>query len=85
MRVAFTAHEISIARMPQLEDAEAAASESIRSFEDRFQAGDAELLDRLAAEDAAFQATAGVISGRFAVLLSHYQIMGAMGHLRGSL
>ena len=54
-------------------------------IEDRFEAGDVKLINRLTIEDQLFQAQGALISARFAVLLSHYQILGAMGRLRTSL
>lgn len=85
VRVAFSAHEVSLARMPQLEDALKSAEEGRKAFDDRFEAGDAKLIDLMGLEDALFQAAGGVVSGRSSVLLSHYQILGAMGRLRSSL
>lgn len=61
------------------------AEEGRATFDDRFEAGDAKLLDLLGVEDQLFQAAGGVISGRSAVLLSHFQVLGAMGRLRSSL
>ena len=85
VRVAFNAHDIALARMPQLEDGLKSAEDGRRSFDDRFEAGDVKLLDLLGIEDQLFQAAGGVVSGRSAVLLSHYQVLGAMGRLRSSL
>ena len=85
VRVAFNAHEVALARMPSLEDALKSAEEGRATFDDRFEAGDAKLLDLLGVEDQLFQAAGGVISGRSAVLLSHFQVLGAMGRLRSSL
>jgi adhesin transport system outer membrane protein len=85
VRVAFTALEISKTRMPQLEDALKSAEEGRAAFDDRFEAGDVKLLDLLGLEDQLFQAAGGVISGRSAVMLSYYQVLGAMGRLRSSL
>lgn len=85
MRVAFNAHEVALARMPSLEDALKSAEEGRATFDDRFEAGDAKLLDLLGVEDQLFQAAGGVISGRSALLLSHFQVLGAMGRLRSSL
>lgn len=85
VRVAFNAHEVALARMPSLDDALKSAEEGRAAFDDRFEAGDAKLLDLLGVEDQLFQAAGGVISGRSAVLLSHFQILGAMGRLRSSL
>lgn len=82
VRVAFNAHEVALARMPSLEDALKSAEEGRAAFEDRFEAGDAKLLG---VEDQLFQAADGVVSGRSTVLLSHFQILGAMGRLRSSL
>ena len=85
VRVAFNAHDVSTARLPALEDALKSAQDGRKAFDDRFEAGDAKLIDLLAVEDALFQAAGGVVSGRTAVTLSHYQILGAMGRLRAAL
>ena len=77
--------EVSTARLPSLEDALKSAQDGRKAFDDRFEAGDAKLIDLLAAEDALFQAAGGVVSGRTAATLSHFQILGAMGRLRSSL
>ncbi len=85
VRVAFNAHDISAARLPQLEDAANAAAEGRKSFDDKFEAGDVQLIDRLTIEDQLFQARGALVTARFAVLLSHYQVLGAMGRLHTSL
>ena len=85
LRLSFNAHEVALARMPSLEDALKSAEDGRLSFDDRFEAGDAKLLDLLGVEDQLFQAAGGVVSGRSAVLLSHFQVLGAMGRLRSSL
>ncbi len=85
IRVAFNAHDVSQARMPALEDALKSAQDARKQFDDRFEAGDAKLIDLLGVEDQLFQASGGVVSGRTSTTLSHYQILGAMGRLRSSL
>jgi len=44
--------------------------------------GERTLLDRLAVEDQMFAAESGILNGRSAVVLAHYQILASMGRLR---
>ena len=81
-RVAFNAYQIASDRMPQLSDALAAADEAAEAFPGQFELGERTLLDRLAVEDQMFAAESGILNGRNAVVLSHYQVLAAMGRLR---
>jgi hypothetical protein len=81
-RVAFNAYQIASDRMPQLSEALAAADEAAEAFPGQFELGERTLLDRLAVEDQMFAAETGILNGRAAVVLAHYQVLAAMGRLR---
>ena len=81
-RVAFNAYRIASDRIPQLEDGAVAAVEAAGAFQGQFDLGERTLLDRLAVEDQVFAAETGILNGRAAVLLGHYQVLAAMGRLR---
>jgi len=81
-RVAFNAYQIASDRIPQLSNALAAADEAAEAFPGQFELGERTLLDRLAVEDQMFAAESGILNGRSAVVLAHYQILASMGRLR---
>ena len=81
-RVAFNAFRIASDRIPQLEDGAVAAAEAAEAFQSQFELGDRTLLDRLTVEDQRFAAETGILNGRAAVTLGHYQVLAAMGRLR---
>ena len=81
-RVAFNAYQSAVERFPQLEEAAAAAAEALEDFASQFELGERTVLDRLTAEDQWFAAQTGIVNGRTAVLLGHYQVLAAMGQLR---
>ena len=81
-RVAFNAYRIASDRIPQLEEAVVAADEAAAAFPGQFDLGERTLLDRLAVADQVFAAETGILNGRAAVTLGHYQVLAAMGRLR---
>ena len=81
-RVAFNAYTIASERISQLEEALVAATEAAAAFPGQFDLGERTLLDRLAVEDQVFTAETGLLNGRAAVVLGHYQVLAAMGRLR---
>ncbi len=81
-RVAFNAYRIATDRISQLQDGAVAAAEAAEAFQSQFALGDRTLLDRLTVEDQQFAAETGLLNGRAAVTLGHYQVLAAMGRLR---
>ena len=81
-RVAFNAYRIASDRIPQLEEGAIAAAEAVEAYQSQFELGERTLLDRLTIQDQWFAAETGILNGRAAVTLGHYQVLAAMGRLR---
>ena len=81
MRLDFNARQVSIDRLPTLEDRVLAADQVVAAYRQQFQLGQRTLLDVLDVENELFQARVALVSGEFDFRVSNYQILSTIGIL----
>ena len=85
MRINFNARQVSLDRLPTLEDRVLAADQVVAAYRQQFQLGQRTLLDVLDVENELFQARVSLVAGEFDFRVANYQILATIGVLGPAL